>query len=88
MSRPGSLTAAALGLLLFAGLSFGRASAPSRGMDTATRRKLTRAEQARRRRAEDKADYALAAKRCAEIDAGRSKVYTREEALRVLGIRA
>jgi hypothetical protein len=45
-----------------------------------------RAAQARRRRAEDRADYALAAKRCADIDAGRVKVYSREEAIRELGL--
>lgn len=85
---------AALALLLFAGLSFGRSSAPSGRMDTTTSRpRLTasaraarRAAQARRRRAEDKADAERAAARIADIEAGRSRVYSREEAWRVLGL--
>ena len=39
-----------------------------------------------RRRAEDEADYALAAKRADAIDAGKSKLHTREEVLRELGL--
>lgn len=36
----------------------------------------------RRRRAEDKADLTIALKRCADLDAGRTKTLSREEFLR------
>ena len=43
-----------------------------------------RTELARIRRAEDKADYAIAVKRCADLDSGKTKALTREEFLRGL----
>lgn len=89
---------AALGaaLVLIAGLSRPPDRAPSVGMSTATKTKKpaakTAAERARRaklariRRAEDKADLAIARKRLADIDAGKAKVLTREEFLREMDV--
>jgi hypothetical protein len=84
--------AVALGLLVAAGLSFGRKRPHSDDMGniatkTATSDRVRRAANARRRRAEDKADYALAKKRLADIDAGRVKALSREEFLRALDLR-
>ena len=45
-----------------------------------------RAKLARIRRAEDKADYAIAVKVCARLDSGEEKALTREEAMRELGL--
>lgn len=45
-----------------------------------------RAKLARIRRAEDKADCAIAVKVCARLDSGEEKALTREEAMRELGI--
>lgn len=92
MKPPALWLLAALGLLVFAGLSFAGRRVHSRAMGntmaktTPAALRARRAAQARRRRAEDKADYARIVKRLADIEAGRSKVYSREEAWRVLGL--
>ena len=45
-----------------------------------------RAAQARARRAEDKADIAVALKRCADLDSGKTKAIPAEEVWRALGV--
>jgi hypothetical protein len=68
-----------------AGLSFTGKSPLSWAVGTITR--PDRVAAARRRRDEDRADYARAAKRLRALAAGRSKVLTRDEFLRALDLR-
>lgn len=49
-------------------------------------RPVKQAGVARRRRLEDKADLAVALKRCADLDSGRTKALSREEFLRGLDL--
>lgn len=83
----------ALGLLALASLSFAgnRAQSPVVGTMTQTKTRPTslrarRAAQARRRRAEDRADYAAAVKACQLLDAGKAKLLDPETVWRDLGL--
>lgn len=70
----------------FAGMS-SPAVKPSRkatATSKASLQRVRRAKLARMRRAEDKADLAVAVKRCADLDSGRTRALTREEFLRGL----
>ncbi|MBW7895145.1 MAG: hypothetical protein H3C27_08520 [Opitutaceae bacterium] len=84
-------TVAGLGLIFGLSTLQNRAHSARMASDT---RKLTRSETlrraraaaARRRRAEDKADYAIAVKRCADLDAGRTKLLSPDEVWKSLGL--
>lgn len=90
------LLVGALGLVAVSLLSTGRRVRTVGGMKTlttaagtkaATKKSLSPAAiRARRRRAEDKADYALAVKRLAALDSGKEKAIPAEEVWRELGI--
>ena len=82
-----------LGLLAHVGLSFDAKRAQSPVVGTMTQSKsrpaslrARRAAEARRRRAEDRADYAIAVKRCADLDSGRAKALNPEDVWRALGL--
>ena len=90
--KPALIVLGILGGIVLAGLPRRKNRAQSGGMAPTTR-KLTRSESLRRareasarRRAEDKADYAIAVKRCADLDSGRTKALSREEFLREMDL--
>ncbi|MCF7689706.1 MAG: hypothetical protein K9M98_13065 [Cephaloticoccus sp.] len=60
--------------------------APQTKSSRAEQARARRAAAARRRRAEDKADLEVAIRRCADIDAGRVKLLSRDEVWKSLGL--